>query len=103
MAKKYVTVLTSGFTHQNGDDPRASGGVTYTELAVSGEPGVWLRRRTDANGMHTSSGRAERVDRATAEQLLQAAESRADDDARNNRSTGPDHDEIAQMRRTLGL
>lgn len=51
---KWNTYRTVGFTVQHGDDPAASGGVTFIEVRKSGK--TWCKRYGDSNGCARSAG-----------------------------------------------
>lgn len=51
---RWNTYRVTGYTHQVGDDGRATGGVHLHQVRKSGQ--YWQRRTVDSNGRHTSAG-----------------------------------------------
>jgi len=68
------TYSITGYTHQVGDDARATGGVHLHQVR-RGKKG-WVRRTVDSNGRFTSAGRVESIDDAEGERMFAMAESR---------------------------
>ena len=71
---KFQTILTNGFTIQNGTDNRACGAATHVEIR-KGKNG-YLLRKTDSNGRYQSSGRACAASGIKIAELLAIAEKR---------------------------
>ena len=80
---KFQAVLTNAYTSQNGDDPRATGGVTLVELR-RGRSGI-LYRLTDDNGCYQSSGPSRLISQEQADEILARAAAREENDRRNGR------------------
>jgi len=68
---KFQTILTNGFTTQNGTDNRACGAVTHVEIR-KGKNG-YLMRKTDSNGRYESSGKSCAVSDVKVAELLAIA------------------------------
>lgn len=64
----------TGYTHQVGTDPRATGGVHLHQIRL-GKVG-WVARTVDSNGRYTSAGPASPVSREEGEALYQRAKNR---------------------------
>jgi len=56
----YHTIMTDGYTTQNGDNPAAGGGVTHRDVTVTAA-GEYRMRSIDSNGRQQSVGKSERV------------------------------------------
>jgi|GEM_PF-2868157 len=56
----YRTIMTDGYTTQNGDNPAAGGGVTHRDVTVTAA-GEYRMRSIDSNGRQQSVGKSERV------------------------------------------
>lgn len=84
ITSKFKTVLTNGFTSQNGDNPAASGGVTHLQLKKDNKGQVWMRS-VDSNGNHESVGKNSKITSERAQELLARAAAREENDHRNGR------------------
>lgn len=81
---KFKTVLTNGFTSQNGDNPAASGGVTFLQLKKDSKGQAWMRS-VDSNGRHESSGKSRKITNEKVQELLALSAAREENDKRNGR------------------
>ena len=81
---KFKTVLTNGFTSQNGDNPAASGGVTFLQLKKDSKGQAWMRS-VDSNGRHESVGKSSKITNEKAQGLIARAAAREENDKRNGR------------------
>ena len=72
--KNWTTYAISGYTHQVGDDQRATGGVHLHQVRRT--KSGWQRRTVDSNGRYDSAGRVEPLDDATGEAKFSQSQSR---------------------------
>ena len=70
---RWNTYAISGYTHQVGKDPRATGGVHVH--TVKRGPAGWLRRTSDSNGQWESHGPVEAISNQKGEALYEQAKS----------------------------
>lgn len=70
--RAWNTYCISGYTHQVGDDPRATGGVHLHQVRLSRSG--WQRRTVDSNGRWASPGPIEGLPDDQGEALFARAE-----------------------------
>ena len=66
------TYCTTGYTHQVGDDARATGGVHLHQVRQT-RAGYWQTRVVDSNGRYRSPGEVKSVSAIEGEALLATA------------------------------
>ena len=79
---KFQTILTNGFTSQNGDNPAASGGVTFLQVKKDSKGQAWVRS-VDSNGRHESIGKSSKITNDRVLELIARAAAREANDKRN--------------------
>lgn len=68
---QWNTFRITGYTYQNGDDPRAAGGVHLHQIKRG--KASWLQRKVDSNGRYHSAGPDEPISEIEGEAAYETA------------------------------